>query len=124
MGIVATGALVYKAILAARELWENEKIDAAVLNLSTVKPIDEEALVKLARECGAIVTVEEHQVAGGMGSAVAEVLARRFPVPVEFVGVRDQFGQSGKPEELLEHYGLGVSHIQAAVKKALGRKNI
>ncbi|OHA21339.1 MAG: transketolase [Candidatus Taylorbacteria bacterium RIFCSPHIGHO2_01_FULL_49_60] len=124
VGIVATGALVYKAILAARELWENEKIDAAVLNLSTVKPIDEEALVKLARECGAIVTVEEHQVAGGMGSAVAEVLARRFPVPVEFVGVRDQFGQSGKPEELLEHYGLGVSHIQAAVKKALGRKNI
>ena len=123
VGIVATGALVYKAILAARELWEKEKIGAAVLNLSTIKPIDEKALVKLARECGAIVTVEEHQVAGGMGSAVAEVLVRTVPVPIEFVGVTDQFGQSGKPEELLEHYGLGVSHIKAAAKKVLGRKN-
>ena len=124
VGIVATGALVYKAIIAARELWEEEKIGTVVLNLSTVKPIDEEALVKLARECGAIVTVEEHQIAGGMGGAVAEVLARRFPVPVEFIGVRDQFGQSGKPEQLLEHYGMGVEDIKKAVKRVLSRKSI
>jgi len=124
VGIVATGALVHKAILAARELWEEEKIGTVVLNLSTVKPIDEEALVKLARECGAIVTVEEHQIAGGMGGAVAEVLARRFPVPVEFIGVRDQFGQSGKPEQLLEHYGMGVEDIKKAVKRVLSRKSI
>lgn len=119
VGIVATGALVHKAIVAARELFEKEDIGAMVLNLSTIKPIDGEAIEKLAREAGAIVTVEEHQIAGGMGSAVAEVLARSCPVPMEFIGVEDQFGQSGKPEELLEHYGMSVSHIKEAVRKVL-----
>jgi transketolase len=121
VGIIATGALVYKAILAAQDL-EKEGIAVKVLNLATIKPIDEEALWTLAQETGAIVTVEEHQIAGGMGSAVAECLAQHRPVPMEFIGVRDLFGQSGKPDELIELYGMDVSHIKAAAKKVLLRK--
>lgn len=121
VGIVATGALVHKALCAARWLSE-EGVRVKVLNLSTVKPLDEKAVVELARETGSIVTVEEHQIAGGMGSAVAEVLARRQPVPIEFVGVADLFGQSGTPEQLLEHYGMGEKHIKEAVRKVLKRK--
>jgi transketolase len=93
-----------------------------VLNISTIKPIDSEAIIKLAKESGAVVTVEEHQVTGGLGSAVAEVLSQNFPVPQEFIGVRDKFGQSGTPDELIEHYGMGVSHIEAALEKVLQRK--
>ena len=92
------------------------------MNLSTIKPIDREAIVSLARECGAIVTVEEHQVAGGMGSAVAEVLAENYPVPIQFVGVRDRFGQSGVAEELIEHYGLGKEAIKVSAQRVLLRK--
>ena len=92
------------------------------MNLGTVKPIDKEAVVALAKEAGALVTVEEHQVACGVGSAVAEVLVQHRPVPIEFVGVRDTFGQSGEPNELIEHYGMGVSHIKDAVKRVIGRK--
>ena len=93
-----------------------------MLNLATVKPLDEDAIVSLAQKAGAIVTVEEHQIAGGMGSAVAELLAMKHPVPMEFIGVRDRFGQSGTPDELVEHYGMGAAHIADAVKKALARK--
>ena len=125
VGIIATGALLHKAILAAKE-FENPKngkaIRVKVLNLSTIKPIDEDAIVALAKEARAIVTVEEHQVAGGMGSAVAETLAAYFPTPIEFIGVQNAFGQSGTPEELIEHYGMGVSHIKAAVEKVLKRR--
>jgi len=121
VGIVAIGALVYNAIIAAKEL-EAEGIGAAVLNLGTVKPMDEEKVVELAKTAGAIVTVEEHQIACGMGSMVAEVLAGKQPTPIEFVGVRDKFGQSGEPNELLEHYGMGVSHIKEAVRRAVARK--
>lgn len=121
VGIVATGALVHKAILAAQAL-EKEGIAAKVINLATIKPIDEESLWTLAQETGAIVTVEEHQIAGGMGSAVAECLAVHRPVPMEFIGVRDLFGQSGTPAELIELYGMGESHIREAVKKVLLRK--
>ena len=121
VGIIATGALLHKAILAAQDL-EKEGIAVKVLNLATIKPIDEEALWTLAQETGAIVTVEEHQITGGMGSAVAECLAQHRPVPMEFIGVRDLFGQSGKPDELIELYSMGVSHIKAAVKKVLLRK--
>ncbi len=121
VGIVATGALVHKAILAAEAL-AKEGIGAKVLNLATIKPLDEEALWTLAQEVGAIVTVEEHQIAGGMGSAVAECLAQHMPVPIEFIGVHDQFGQSGTPTELIELYGMGVSHIKAAAAKVLLRK--
>ena len=121
VGIIAIGALVYNALIAAKEL-EAEGIGAAVLNLGTVKPMDEEKVVELAKLAGAIVTVEEHQIACGMGSMVAEVLAGKQPMPIEFVGVRDKFGQSGEPNELLEHYGMGVSHIKEAVKKVIARK--
>lgn len=121
VGIVATGALVHKALEAAKRL-EEEGVRVKVLNFSTIKPLDEKALVDLAHETGAIVTVEEHQVAGGFGSVIAECLARRMPVPIEFIGVQDQFGQSGTPEELIEHYKMGSSHIKEAVKKVLKRK--
>ena len=92
------------------------------MNLATIKPIDVEGIVTLARETKAIVTVEEHQVMGGMGSAVAEVLAQNFPVPVEFIGVQDKFGQSGTPVELIEHYGMDKNSIKEAVKNVLKRK--
>jgi transketolase len=121
VGIIATGALLYKALKAARWLSE-EGIPVKVLNLATIKPLDEKAIVDIAYEAGAIVTVEEHQIAGGMGSAVAECLSARLPVPMEFIGVRDQFGQSGTMEELLEHYGMGEKHIKEAVRKVLKRK--
>jgi len=121
VGIIVTGGLMYKALLAAKEL-EAEGIKMKVMNLASIKPIDVDAVVALAKECKAIVTVEEHQVAGGMGSAVAETLAQNFPVPIEFIGIKDKFGQSGTPEQLIEHYGLGKNAIKEAVKKVLKRK--
>ena len=125
VGIIATGSLVYRALLATKELEsqeESQRIKTKVMNISSIKPIDVDAIVALAKECKAIVTVEEHQIAGGMGSAVAEVLAQNFPVPIEFVGVKDKFGQSGTPDELVEHYGMGKNSIKEAVKKVLSRK--
>ena len=122
VGIIATGSLVYNAIMAAKQL-EGEGIAAKVLNLPTIKPLDEEAVLALAKEAGAIVTVEEHQRAGGMGSAVAEFLARTQPTPQEFIGVDDKFGQSGTPAELVEHYGMGISAIKEASRRAVGRKS-
>jgi transketolase len=119
--LIACGNLVHNALLAAKEL-SDEGIGSIVLNNHTIKPIDERAILDAAGRTGAVATVEEHQVAGGMGSAVAEVLARHSPVPIEFVGVQDRFGQSGSPSELLEHYGMGVSHIKEAVKRVIGRK--
>ena len=121
VGIIATGGLLYKALLAAKEL-EVEGIKTKVMNLATIKPIDKEGVVALAKEAGAIVTVEEHQVMGGMGSAVAEVLAQNYPAPIEFIGVQDKFGQSGTPEELIEYYGMGKNSIVEAVKKILRSK--
>jgi transketolase len=122
VGIIATGALLHKAMMVARNL-EKEKIGVKVLNLATIKPLDEKAITALAKECGAIVTVEEHQVAGGMGSAVSECLAKNIPTPIEFIGVQNKFGQSGTPTELIEHYGMGESHILEAVLKVIKRKN-
>ncbi|MFA6177388.1 MAG: transketolase C-terminal domain-containing protein [Candidatus Paceibacterota bacterium] len=121
VGIISTGGLVYQALLAAKEL-EQEGVKTKVMNLSSIKPIDSEAIIALAKECKAIVTVEEHQIAGGMGGAVAEVLAQNFPVPMEFIGVHDRFGQSGTPRELIEHYGMSKNSIKEAVKKVLERK--
>lgn len=121
VGIIATGALVYKALKVAQKL-SAEGIQVRVMNLATIKPLDEEAIILLAKETGAIVTVEEHQIHGGMGSAVSECLSKNHPVPQEFVGVADQFGQSGTPDELIEHYGMGESSIENAVRKVLGRK--
>jgi transketolase len=124
VAIIATGALVHKALQAAAAL-EKEKIGVTVLNLHTIKPLDERAILKLADEAGAIVTVEEHQIAGGMGSAVAELIAAKATKPalIEFIGVRDQFGQSGTPAELIEHYGMGKDAIFAAAKKVIERKH-
>jgi transketolase len=121
VGIIATGALLHKALVVANEL-EQDGLKIKVLNLSTIKPLDEEAVWKLAQETNAIVTVEEHQIAGGMGSAVSECISKHFPVPIEFIGVKDQFGQSGTPDELIEHYGMGEKDIKQAVKKVLLRK--
>lgn len=121
VGIIATGALVHKALKVAKEL-DEAGTSIKVLNLSTIKPLDEDAVWKLAHETGAIVTVEEHQIAGGMGSAVAECLAIHYPTPIEFIGIKDKFGQSGKPDELIAHYGLDEKSIKEAVKKVLARK--
>lgn len=120
VGIIATGALLYKALEAAKEL-EEEKIEVEVMNLSTIKPLDEEGILNFAKRVKRLVTVEEHQIRGGMGSAVAEYLAQVYPVPIEFIGVNDEFGQSGTPEELIEHYGMGKEAIMKAVKKLLKR---
>lgn len=119
-GIIATGALLHKALLTARTL-EEEGVQVEVMNLATIKPLDEEAIVDFAKRVKKLVTVEEHQIRGGMGSAVAELLAQTYPVPIEFVGVDDEFGQSGTPEELIEHYGMGTKAIHTAVKKVLKR---
>lgn len=117
--IIACGPLVYNALIAAEKL---KDISVRVINNHTIKPMDEETIIKAAKETGAVVTVEEHQVMGGMGSAVAEVLSKNYPVPIEMVGIQDRWGESGQPEELIEHFGLGTKSIINAVKKVLNRK--
>lgn len=119
--IIACGPLVYQSLVAAKEL-EKEGVKVTVVNNHTIKPIDEETLTQVAKNCRAVVTVEEHQISGGAGSAVAEVLARNYPVPIEFVGMPNTFGESGAPNELLHKYGMGVQDIIAAVKKVVQRK--
>ena len=119
--IIGAGPLLYEALLAAREL-EKSHIGSVILNCHTVSPIDERAIVSVARKCGAVVTLEEHQINGGLGSAVAEVLARNWPVPIEFVGMPNSFGESGQPDELLEKYKMKAEHIVEAVKKVIKRK--
>lgn len=120
--IIGAGPLLYEALEAAKQLAEaGTEVD--VINCHTIKPIDEQAIVSAARRSGAIVTVEEHQINGGLGSAVAEVITRNWPVPIEFVGMPNSFGESGEPEELLEKYGMTSSDIIQAVKKVVARKN-
>ncbi len=121
VAIIATGSLVANALRAAKDL-EKKGIKAIVANIHTIKPLDTELVISLAKEAKAIVTVEEHQIAGGLGSAIAEVLAQNALTPIEFVGVRDEFGQSGTPNQLVEHYGLGRDGITIAVMKVIGRK--
>ena len=113
IGIIACGALVHNALLAAR-LLEEEGIGTSVLNLATIKPLDREGILAFAKKHKAILTVEEHQAAGGMGSAVAELLSQEHPIPMKIVGVQDQFGQSGTPDELIKHYGLDAQSIATA----------
>lgn len=119
--IFSTGYMVYYALLAAKEL-EEEGIQTLVTNIHTIKPLDDETVINQARQTGAIVTVEDHQVDGGMGSAIAELLARNYPTPQEFIGLQNTFGESGKPEELLTKYNMDKNAIKKAVKKAIGRK--
>lgn len=119
--IIACGIMVYHALKASGIL-EKEGIDAGVINLHTVKPIDKEAVLKAAGETGAIVTAEEHLLTGGMGSAVSELLVQERPVPVEMVGVNDRFGESGAPWDLMKHFHLMPEDIAIAAKKVMKRK--
>lgn len=119
--IIACGIMVAEALQAAEDL-SAEGINATVLNIHTVKPLDEAAITRAARQTGAVVTAEEHSIIGGLGSAVAEVLVENCPVPMVRVGVRDTFGESGKPGELLVKYGLTAADIASAVRAVLKRK--
>lgn len=121
VAIIGCGQLLYQALVVAREL-EKEKIGSIVVNIHTVKPLDEAKIVEVAKKCGAVVTVEEHEVHGGLGSAVAEALAKHHPVPMEFIGLQDTFGESGPPTALIEKYGMGVNDIKSAVKRVLKRR--
>jgi len=119
--VIACGPVVHEALLAANDL-EKEKISVAVVNNPSIKPMDEKTIVEAAKKTGAVVTAEDHQVMGGMGSAVCEVLAKNAPVPIEMIGVQDRFGESGQPEELMKEFGLLAENIKEAVKKVVKRK--
>ena len=121
VAIIATGGLLANALRTAKDL-EKKGIKAVVANIHTIKPIDTALLLQLAKETKAIVSVEEHQIAGGLGSAIAEELVKQYPVPMEFIGVKDLFGQSGTPKELIEKYDMGQDAITAAVLKVIDRK--
>ncbi len=120
VAIVGCGPLLYQCLLAARML-EREQIGSVVINCHTIKPLDEKKIIEAVKKCGAVVTVEEHQVAGGLGGAVAEVCARHIPVPMAFIGMQDSFGESGRPDELVEKYGMAVESIMAAARKVIAR---
>ena len=120
--VIACGYEVGEALKAAEEVEKEKGISVRVINLHTIKPIDKEAIIKAAKETGAIVTAEEHQAMGGMGSAVSEVVVQNYPVPMKIVGVQDRFGESGQPEELLDAFGLTARFIKDAVIETLERK--
>lgn len=119
--IIATGIMVYQALLAANEL-NMHNISVRVINISTIKPLDEQIILSSAEETGAVVTTEDHQAAGGLGSAVAELLSQKFPVPIKIVGIDDVFGESGQPEELLQKYCLSKEKIIQSVITVLKLK--
>jgi transketolase len=119
--IIATGHMVWEAILAGEKLAE-EGIDAEIINIHTIKPIDADAIIKSAKKTGCVVTCEEHNIHGGLGESVAHLLCTSLPTPMEFVGVQDTFGESGTPDQLMEKYGLKDHHIVDAVKKVIKRK--
>jgi transketolase len=119
--IIATGIMVERALLAAGALKE-KGIEVRVINMHTIKPIDEAEIIAAAKETGAIVTAEEHSMMGGLSSAVSEAVVRNIPVPMEFIAIQDRFGQSGSPAELLQEYGLNPEDIAAAVEKVINRK--
>jgi transketolase len=120
--IIACGLQVWEAILA-EEILSAEGISVRVINMHTIKPIDRETIEKAARETGAIVSAEDHQIHGGLGSAVAEVLTQTVPVPQEFVAINDSFGESGKGDELMVKYGIDKNAIVKATRKVLQRKH-
>ena len=121
VAIIACGPLVYEALLAAHEL-EKQGISAKVISSPSVKPLDETTIIAAAKQCGAVVTVEEAQAAAGLGGTVCELLGSAYPVPIERIGLEDTFGQSGEPNELLEHYKLTAPWIVKAAKRAIKRK--
>ena len=120
--IIATGIMVAIALQAARSMGQ-DGIDCRVISMSTLKPLDEDAVVRAARETGAIVTVEEHPVRGGLGSAVALVVAERSPVPMAYVGIKDVYSKSGKPDELLDRHGLTPANVEKVARSLLERKS-
>jgi len=122
LSIIATGHLVWPAIEASKIL-SSQGISARVINLHTIKPIDEETIIRAARETGCILTAEEHQLHGGMGSAVAEVVVKNYPVPMEMIGIDDSFGESGQPDELMKKFGLTAENIALNAAHLLKRKN-
>jgi transketolase len=122
VAVIATGPLVHNALLAAAELTK-AGIKVRVINSPSVKPLDEATILNAAVDAGCLVTVEEHQIDGGLGSAIAELLVRHRPVPIEFVGVHNRFGESGMPNELVEYFGMGVPHIIEAAKNVMTRKS-
>jgi len=119
--VIGCGSLLYNALIAAKEIEKEEKIFTLVINSHTVKPLDEKTILAVVKKCKAVVTVEEHQVAGGLGGAVAELLARKHPLPIEFIGMQGVYGESGKPSELIEKYGMGVAGIKKAIRAAFKR---
>ncbi|MDX1685721.1 MAG: transketolase family protein [Saprospiraceae bacterium] len=121
VSLFATGHMVWQSVQAAQEL-EKEGIDVEIINIHTIKPLDEEAILASVEKTGCAVTAEEHQLNGGLGDAIAHVLVEKRPTPMEFVAVNDHFGESGKPLDLLEKYGLGVKHVVDAIKKAVQRR--
>ena len=121
VAIIACGVMVYEALVAAQEL-ESRGIGARVINMHTLKPLDVAAIQRAARECGAIVTAEEHQIHGGLGGAVAEAVVQSAPVPMELVAVQDRFGRSGKQEELMAAFGIKAPDVVRAVERVLARK--
>lgn len=121
VALLSTGALGYEALKAARAL-EEGGIGSVVLHCPTIKPLDEAAIIAAAKRTGAVITIEEHQAAGGFGSAVAELLGEKLPTKMYRVAIRDQFGQSGEPDELIRHYGLDAAHIESAARALLAQK--
>lgn len=121
VAIIVTGILTHNAMVAAKEL-DEEGVGSVVLNVHTIKPLDEKKIAEVVKKCGAVVSVEEHQIHGGLGDAVAGSLARSYPAPQEFIGMQNTFGESGNPWDLVNKYGMGVKDIKAAAKKAIRRK--
>lgn len=121
VALLATGSMAYNALLAARSL-DADGIGSIVLSVHTVKPLDSDAVVLAAKKAGRVVTIEEHQTAGGFGSAVSECLSEHFPVPITRLGIQDEFGQSGEPDELIHHYKLDAPAIAGAVRRILGKE--
>lgn len=117
--IITTGTMTYQALVAAGRLYKHG-IDAEVVHMPTIKPLDEETILRSVRKTKRVITVEEAQAAGGLGGAIAELLSGKYPVPVLRIGMRDRFGESGEPNELIEYFGLDASHIHQAAKKLVG----
>lgn len=121
IALLTTGTLAYEALLAARAL-ESDGIHVTVVHFPTVKPLDTDMLLATAKQAGKVITIEEHQVAGGFGSAVSEYLSENYPVKVQRLGIQDMFGQSGDPTELFDHYQISAPHIAAAARRMLGKQ--
>lgn len=120
--IVATGTMTYHALAAAEELFKKDGIDAEVIHCPTIKPLDAETILKSVRKTGAVVTAEEAQINGGLGGAIAELLAENHPAPLKRIGMKDHFGESGDPNQLLEHFGLDAKHIRIAAHHVIEMK--